>query len=197
VEAMRQKYDLEFVNTIIKENLDERLKVIEKDGKFYLQRVDTAQEIEIPEKAIEEIDWRFQGDASSAILRFLYALDVPYFQVYKSSITREYYESTNTEHETYTNDILRVLEGKVYLYRTYRRKGVPEIYRVSYTTYEEDVTYVVFIPLIPATVERECYYEKRVRTGRRIKTEVARYVYYRKWDGFKLVENRYEKLPVE
>jgi hypothetical protein len=192
-----QKYDLEFVNTIIRENLDGRLKVREEDGKYYLQRVDTEQEIEIPEKAIEEIDYHFSGDVNSAILRFLYDLKVPYFQIYRSSRSETYYESTDTSHVSYRNDILRIIDGKVYLYKEYRRKGIPEIYRVSYTTYEEYVTYVVFIPLIPATVERECNYEKKIRSGRKVKSESAKYIYYKKWDGMKLIEDRYEVLPFE
>lgn len=191
------KYDLNFVNTIIKENLDERLRVIERDEKFYLQRIDTEKEIEISEKAVERIDKFFTGDVSLTLLHFLYALDVPYFQVYKSSRSSTYYESTNTEHETYTDDILRIIEGKVFLYKEYQRRGVPEIYRVSYTTYEHNVTYVVFIPLIPAVVERECYYERTVRSGRKVRSERERLLYRRKWDGEKLIENSYEKLPIE
>jgi len=188
-----EKFNLEFINAIVKENLDNRLEIVVRDDKFYLKRIDNDQEIEISKKAIERLS-DFADNVNLALLHFLYALKVPYFQIYKNSRFSTYYENSGTEYTTYTDEELRVIEGKVFLYQEYRRKGPSEIYRVSYSTYEENVTYVVFIPLISAEVEVISHYEKRVR-GRRVKVE--KYVYYKKWDGWKLVENRCEVFPLE
>jgi hypothetical protein len=188
-----EKFNLEFINAIVKENLDNRLEIVVRDDKFYLKRIDNDQEIEISKKAIERLS-DFADNVNLALLHFLYALKVPYFQIYKNSRFSTYYENSGTEYTTVTDEELRIIEGKMFLHQEYRRRGIPEIYRVSYSTYEENVTYVVFIPLISAEVEVISHYEKRVR-GRRVKAE--KYVYYKKWDGWKLVENRCEVFPLE
>ena len=191
-----EKFNLEFINAIVKENLDNRLEIVVKDDKFYLKRIDNDQEVQISQKAIERLSDTISdtSNVNLALLHFLYALKVPYSPIYRNSRFSTYYDNTSTEFETYTDEELRVIEGRVFLYQEYRRKSVPEIYRVSYSTYEENVTYVVFIPLISAEVEVISYYEKRVR-GRKVKAE--KYVYYKKWDGWKLVENKYEVFPLE
>jgi hypothetical protein len=187
--------NLKSANELLKKLLDKRLVILEKEGKYYLQRIDTQQEIEVPEKAVKRLATNFMNNEELTMLHFLYDLDVPYLQLYYKSRTETYYESTNTTHELYLDERCEVVEGNVFTYRKYKRRGIPEIYRVSYTIYNDDITYVLFIPLIPATIRIQGLVEKQVRSGRKVRSE--RYLYFRfqKWDGYKLIEDIYEKLP--